>query len=250
LLVSVRSPVEAQAAVAGGASIIDVKEPARGSLGRADSPVWQAVRTAVPRSIPVSVALGEITEWISSDPPHIPENAWAGIDFCKLGLAVAPADWLKRWAQLRCKLQYQTTPFPEWVAVVYLDWQAARAPHPDAIIDAAAEMPECRAVLFDTWRKQGGPRFDPWLKTRVERVRDSGRLVALAGALDAAAIARLSSWRPDVFAIRGSACAQGDRLAAIDTDRVAQLVDALSRGLEASSAPIGPAPAQMSKCTP
>ena len=37
LLVSVRSPVEAQAAVAGGAGIIDVKEPSRGSLGRADA---------------------------------------------------------------------------------------------------------------------------------------------------------------------------------------------------------------------
>ena len=35
LLVSVRSPAEALAALEGGAALIDVKEPARGSLGRA-----------------------------------------------------------------------------------------------------------------------------------------------------------------------------------------------------------------------
>ena len=36
LLVSVRSAAEAEAALAGGAAVIDVKEPTRGALGRAD----------------------------------------------------------------------------------------------------------------------------------------------------------------------------------------------------------------------
>ena len=36
LLVSVRSGAEAEAALAGGADLIDVKEPTRGALGRAD----------------------------------------------------------------------------------------------------------------------------------------------------------------------------------------------------------------------
>ncbi len=36
LLVSVRSPDEVEAALGGGAGLIDVKEPARGALGRAD----------------------------------------------------------------------------------------------------------------------------------------------------------------------------------------------------------------------
>ncbi len=76
--------------MAGGASIIDVKEPARGSLGRSDAVVWQAVRSVIPRSIPVSVALGELNDWIGFDGPHISAGDWAGIDFCKLGLAEAP----------------------------------------------------------------------------------------------------------------------------------------------------------------
>src|SRR5690554_1200212 len=43
LLVSVRSPEEAEAALVGGADLIDVKEPAAGSLGRAADAVIEAV---------------------------------------------------------------------------------------------------------------------------------------------------------------------------------------------------------------
>jgi (5-formylfuran-3-yl)methyl phosphate synthase len=249
LLVSVRSAAEAEMAVAGGTSIIDVKEPFRGSLGRSDASVWQAVRAAVPRSIPLSVALGELNEWLGSEPPQIPASAWAGVDFCKLGLANAAADWSQRWLELCYELRRHATPFPDWVAVVYLDWEAAACPHPDAIIAAAAEMPECRAVLFDTWHKSSRARLDRSWKPRVERIRESGRSVALAGSLDAAAIASLKAWQPDIFAVRGAACAEGDRLGHIDAGRVARLVEVVACGFE-TAAPIASAPAQMSNRTP
>ena len=47
LLVSVRSAAEAEAALTGGASVIDVKEPTRGALGRADDGVIADVIGAV-----------------------------------------------------------------------------------------------------------------------------------------------------------------------------------------------------------
>lgn len=43
LLVSVRHAGEVSAALAGGACLIDVKDPSRGSLGRADSSVWRDI---------------------------------------------------------------------------------------------------------------------------------------------------------------------------------------------------------------
>ena len=58
----------------------------------------------------------------------------------------------------------------------------------------------------------------------VRRARDAGRLVALAGGLDLAAIARLAPLRPDLFAVRGAACIGSDRRATVDPDRVADLV--------------------------
>ena len=55
LLVSVRSAAEALTALAGGAALIDAKEPASGSLGRADDAVIRDIVTAVAgwrRSVP------------------------------------------------------------------------------------------------------------------------------------------------------------------------------------------------------
>ena len=80
LLVSVRDASEALAALAGGADIIDVKEPTRGSLGMADGDAVAGVVEAVGERVPVSAALGELCEWPerspafqksrASDPPH------------------------------------------------------------------------------------------------------------------------------------------------------------------------------------
>jgi len=230
LLVSVRSAVEAQAAVAGGAAIVDVKEPSRGSLGRAPCSVWRAVCDVVPEPIPVSVALGELNEWYDREPPEVRRSSWSEIGFCKLGLSNAPPDWSDRWRDLRRRLGESTCPSLAWVAVVYIDWQSAGAPHPEAVIDAADEISECRGVLFDTWDKSRGTRVDDTWKGSIERVRASGRLVALAGSLDVEAIARLAALDPDIFAVRGAACRGGDRHAAIDPQRVARLVQAGKRG--------------------
>jgi hypothetical protein len=65
LLVSVRNAAEAEEALAGGADIIDVKEPSRGPLGRADAQNARDVIQTVSGRRLVSVALGELAE--SSD---------------------------------------------------------------------------------------------------------------------------------------------------------------------------------------
>jgi uncharacterized protein (UPF0264 family) len=226
LLVSVRSGVEAFAALAGGAAIIDVKEPLHGSLGRAPFAVWRQVREVVPGPIPVSVALGELNDWLGAEPVEFPRGAWAGMAFRKLGLSDASPDWIDRWRNLGPHLNDFASSRPAWVAVVYIDWQAARAPDPDAIIRALGEIDECRGVLFDTWDKSRRFGIDLTWEPQVNRVRDSGRFVAVAGSLDVEAIERLAPLRPDIFAVRGAACRGGDRLAAIDPERVARLSQA------------------------
>ena len=226
LLVSVRSKAEALAALAGGATVIDVKEPRHGSLGRATFDVWRGLRDIVPQSIPMSVALGELTEWANGPAIEVPRGAWTGLAYCKLGLSGAPHDWVDRWQDLRQRLAVSASFFPAWVAVVYSDWQSAGAPAPEAVIDAASAIDTCRGVLFDTWDKSSGLRIDLTWKPQVDRVQSSGRFVALAGSLDARAIRRLAALTPDIFAVRGSACAGGDRLGTIDPKRVSILARA------------------------
>ncbi len=226
LLVSVRSKDEALAALAGGAGVIDVKEPLKGSLGQATIDVWRDVRNVVPRLIPMSVALGELNDWLADDAISVPREAWTGLSYCKLGLSHAPSDWIERWRNLRERLAVCGSSSPAWVAVVYIDWQAARAPAPEAIIEAAGAIDACHGVLFDTWHKSNGPGIDLNWKPQVDRVRDSGRFVALAGSLDAAAIRLLAPLAPDIFAVRGAACAGKDRLESIDAEQVAILARA------------------------
>jgi len=221
LLVSVRSADEARAAVAGGADVIDVKEPRRGPLGRADAAVWSEVRAAVPEEIPLSVALGELTEWGKCD-AHAETPDFRGLAFRKLGLAGAGTGWEAEWTRLR----RQWTGGPKWVAVVYADWERADAPEPDRVLDAALAADDCAGVLFDTWDKTSSSPVDLSWWRWFERARRGGRFTALAGRVDSEAIGRLAALGPDVIAVRGAACFGNDRGGTVDADRVAALARA------------------------
>ena len=61
LLVSVRAAAEVAPALAGGAAIVDAKEPARGSLGAVRPEVLRQIASLVPATVPLSVALGDFT---------------------------------------------------------------------------------------------------------------------------------------------------------------------------------------------
>jgi uncharacterized protein (UPF0264 family) len=227
LLVSVRSAAEAATAVGAGTAIVDVKEPLHGSLGRAPFSVWRAVRAAVPATIPMSVALGELTDWLKPRPVDVPVESWAGVSYCKLGLAGAPDDWWNCWRDLRRHLGHDAAQQPAWVAVIYLDWHRAKAPSPEQVLRASLSIAECRGVLFDTWDKSLSASIDLAWKPWIDRVRDSGRFVVVAGSLDIESIPRLATMGPDIIAVRGAACLGGDRLAVVDAARVARLVEAV-----------------------
>ena len=62
LLVSVVSAAEARQALAGGADIIDVKDPGEGALGAPSPRVLSEVVQVVGGAVPVSVALGDLPD--------------------------------------------------------------------------------------------------------------------------------------------------------------------------------------------
>jgi hypothetical protein len=230
LLVSVRSIEEARAALDGGAQLIDVKEPSRGPLGAADPLVWRAVRRVVPSEIPVSIALGELVDLDTSSCPSV--ASLQGIRYAKVGLAGSvDGDWTRHWHDLMTGWTG-----PDWVAVIYADYQAARAPLPRDVIHEAVLAPRCAGVLIDTWDKSRPLRLDQeqWLP-RLKSLQGMNRFLALAGSLDEAGFARLSLYHPDWFAVRGAACAEGNRTGPIDPNRVALLAQAAAR------APVPPA---------
>jgi uncharacterized protein (UPF0264 family) len=229
LLVSVRSAAEARSALAGGAGLIDVKEPAHGALGRAATRVIHEVVEAVGARLPVSAALGE---W-ADDQRIIPDLA---LSFVKWGLArcARRQAWRRELAAL-----LETSRRPQVVLAAYADWECAQAPPAEDVLALAAEHPGS-VLLLDTHCKDANnplrkarPTLLDWLPVAwVEdwcgRARDAGVRVALAGSLGAPEIRTLLPARPDWFAVRGAACMAGDRHGTITAEQVRRLADLIA----------------------
>lgn len=221
LLVSVRCLQEARAALAGGASVIDVKEPLRGSLGRADGPTIAAVVRSVAGRRTVSAALGELLD----DSPCFPA---AGLSFVKWGLAGCGgrADWPRALLRAMARLR-EADPSCQAVAVAYADWRRADSPRPEEVCAFACDH-GCGAFLLDTWRKDGTTLLDYLPLSDVERLcqtcRNGNVRIALAGSLGTAQIRLLRATAPDWFAVRGAVCRGGRREQVIDEDAVRRLV--------------------------
>lgn len=231
LLVSVRSAAEARSALAGGASVIDVKEPDRGALGAADVETWRAVLEVVAGRVPVSAALGELFgDGCGPASVHRLATQTAGLAFAKIGLAGAARhhDWQDRWrGSLDCLPISVAT-----VAVAYADWDRAQAPKPEAVIDVGSRL-GCRIVLLDTFHKEGGHLLDHLPLAEVadlsRRTRAHGMSLVLAGSLTRALIPQVLPLAPEFVAVRGAACRE-NRRGVVDAELVRALANDLSPG--------------------
>ena len=232
LLVSVSSPAEAESALAGGAALIDVKEPSRGPLGRADRGVIEAVLERVGGRVPMSAALGELV-----DTPicSLVNGAGDGLTFVKWGLA--GCGQRPRWRQELIALRALIEGGPGGgsgcgvVAVAYADWNRANAPPPAEVAALAAEQ-HFAALLIDTWLKDGSTLLDwlplPELAAIREGMRAAGVPVALAGSLGLEQIRALRGLGPNWFAVRGAVCRDGQRGGVVEAERVRALVAELA----------------------
>jgi len=225
LLVSVRSAAEAEAALVGGAALIDVKEPSRGSLGRGDDATLRAVIDTVAGRRPVSAALGELIETpLSPVAMNLCFGKWGLAGYRKL------SSW-QRDIVAAARQMRRVMPSCGPVAVAYADYRRANAPSPQAVCSFACAE-HFPAFLLDTWGKAGTTLLN-WLSPMrigdlCARCREAGVRVALAGSLGFDQVRSLLRVEPDWFAVRGAVCRKGHRLGAIDTRRVRRLANLLS----------------------
>lgn len=239
LLVSVRSAVEVGSAVAGGADIVDAKEPGAGSLGAVSGRVLREIALSLPAGVPLSVALGE--------PKNVTalEAAMAMLHgltprpsraYVKIGLSAA-GDGAEALLSALVDLAARTPIRPSVVAVAYADYVAAGAPAPGAIARLAAAA-GADGVLLDTWGKDGGDLFqhlaEPELHAWIGQVRAAGLLVALAGSLSIKGVRAVAELAADIVGVRGAACV-GGRTGVVSESRVAELKAALSQGAAAGA---------------
>jgi dihydroneopterin aldolase len=227
LLASVRTSGEAQRAIAGGADIIDLKEPAQGALGRLPDATIAAIRHAVAGRRPISATIGDLPLAPAPVLAAVRAMAATGVDIVKLGIFAGDAE-----ATLAALAQAARDGI-RLVAVLFAD----RAP--DLALVARCAAAGFYGVMLDTADKSAGPLTrhlaDATLAHFVADAKRHGLLAGLAGSLATADVPRLLALRPDYLGFR-SALTTGGRNAPLDAGAVARLRALLDDASPRSSA--------------
>lgn len=197
LLASVMTVAEAKAALAGGADIIDLKDPRRGALGALSAPTIREAVTAIAGRRPVSATLGDLPMEPGTVGAAAARTAALGVDFVKVGLF--PGGDLDGCLAHLSRLAAQGG---RLVAVLFAD----RAPDL-ALLPRLRDSGFAGAMLDTADKRAGGLRAhldDAALQAFVRRGRDCGLLTGLAGSLGRDDVPALLPLQPDYLGFRGA----------------------------------------------
>jgi (5-formylfuran-3-yl)methyl phosphate synthase len=222
LLVSVRDADEARAALEGGADIIDAKEPSLGPLAPVAGPVLKAICAAIPLTVPLSVALGDVQPGDLSDIVSAvdPLQGRASL-FFKAAIVSDSPEAAAGGIEAACRLLEQRADRPVLVVARYVD----RAPGAD---DLHRWVEVCAAagaggLLLDTCRKDGPGLFGfvgvQALASLRRHATRHGTWLAVAGGVADRNLEQLAQVRPHIVGVRGAVC-EGGRAGKLSLERV------------------------------
>jgi uncharacterized protein (UPF0264 family) len=225
LMISVVSAMEAREALLGGAEILDVKNPAEGSLGAQSPSVIREIKNLSSGKAEVSVAIGDM--------PNLPGTA----ALAALGAATCGADYIKvglhgprneedvltlLHAVKQAVREFQTSV----IAALYADFKRAGTLDP-IHLPIIADQAGVQGCLLDTCIKDGRTLFDfmdpQSLSLLGERIHANGLLFGLAGALREKDLPLVQGLGADVVGIRTAACRENQRRGPLEAVRVRQL---------------------------
>ena len=208
LLVSVANAEEATAALAGGADIIDAKDPWSGALGAVTATALRAICGAVGNARPVTAALGDASDSAAIE-GAAREFALSGAAFVKVGFA--GIDSASRIADLIAAAVRGARSGADTTGVVAVAYADAGIAFDDLV--AAAAPNGAAGVLIDTADKAGpGLRqlVAPHTLARwVAASRAAGLFMAVAGKLTADDLRFVRESGADIAGVRGAACDEG-----------------------------------------
>jgi uncharacterized protein (UPF0264 family) len=233
LLVSVRSAAEARLAQAGGAGIIDAKEPDRGPLGQVDAAVLTEIRAAVVARSWISAALGDIatTDGIARAFAEVT----VPVRFVKLGFrGVADAGTVEGLLRDAVRRAESHAGRPRIVAVAYGDHARAESLAPLAVCELA-RAEGAGGLLIDTCVKDGQSLFEfmesPALAAIGRALAADELEFALAGQLGADRVAMALDAGATIFGVRGAVCESNRRTGAVVEARVRELAESIRHEL-------------------
>jgi uncharacterized protein (UPF0264 family) len=234
LLISSTDEEEAVEAIAGGADIVDVKNPKEGALGANFPWIIKRIREITPKNVEVSCALGDVPNLPGAISLAALGAATTGIDYIKAGLyglktkeeAVYLMQNVKR-AVRDCNSSIKV------VATGYADSERIGSLNPMLIPDIAHRA-EVAIAMIDTAVKDGKNLFTflpiDQLRRFVNAAHDYGLKAALAGSLKKEDLPAVYALGADMVGLRGAACTHGDRVdGRITRETVRELVEVVRR---------------------
>jgi len=234
LLISPKNETEAVEAVAGGADIIDVKNPEEGPLGANFPWIIRRIRQVTPANIEVSCTLGEAPNRPGSMTLASLGAATTGVNYIKAGLyglkTLEEAVYLMRNVTKAAK---EHNPSIKVVASGYADANRVSTVDP-LLVPKIAREAQADIAMLDTAIKDGKNLFTFLTKPQLQRFVDAahsyGLKAALAGSLQKEDLPAVYALGADVVGLRGAACTLSDRVnGQITREKVHELVEIIKR---------------------
>ncbi len=222
--------VEARAALAGGADILDVKNPKEGSLGANFPWAIRAVVDLAGGKVPVSATIGDLDYKPGTASLAALGAAVSGADYIKAGLlGIKTQEEALEMLEGIVKAVKDFDPGKKVVAAGYSDYARVNSISP-MLLPAAAAKAGADLVMVDTAIKDGKSTFEfmseQGLLDFISLGHAEGLEVALAGTIGFEHLEMLKRLNPDIIGVRGIVCG-GDRRSAIRAELVEKLRQAI-----------------------
>jgi dihydroneopterin aldolase len=212
MLASVADLPEAEAAIGGGADIIDLKDPRAGALGAVAPSVIAEVVGAIGKHRATSAVCGDLPMDPELIRNRVGEVAASGVDYVKIGFFPSPdaAICVETLGAISAKSKL--------IAVIFADLD------PDFSLLNSFARHGFHGVMIDTADKSKGRLLDHLSPERIpdfiNRAHALGLQVGLSGSLEAPDVPRLLPFAPDFLGFRGALCDQSRRTAGINLEAV------------------------------
>ncbi len=218
-LASVTDADEAEAAIAGGADIIDCKNPVSGALGALSADTVREIVKHVGGRLPVSATVGDLPSDADVLVPAAVDMASTGVDVVKVGFFDEAGS-----TEAITALGGADLGVAKLVAVLMADMK------PDFGLLPKLAAAGFAGAMLDTANKTAGGLTSVLsiarLREFVRLARHNNLFVGLAGSLKESDIPRLVDLEPDMLGFRGALCL-GGRTSALERGRVAAVRVAL-----------------------
>jgi uncharacterized protein (UPF0264 family) len=234
LLISPKNEQEAAEAVAGGADIIDVKNPKEGPLGANFPWIIRRIRQITPANIEVSCTVGESPKLPGSIALASLGAAATGVNYIKAGLCgLKTLEEAVHLMRNVAKAAKEYNPEIKVVASGYADAARVSTVNPLLVPEIAYEA-KADIAMLDTAIKDKKSLFNfltnPQLRSFVNAAHSYGLKAALAGSLQKEDLPEVYALGADVAGVRAAACTLSDRVKGqITKEKVQELAEIVKR---------------------